>query len=94
MRKPSRQPWHPAEWEDADANALKALAIGDALPHQQKRALDWIISKACMTYDEAFVPGQPDVTANIGGRQTAGRQIVKLVNIDLNALREKKGTKP
>lgn len=84
-----RQPWHPAEWEPADAGALQALFRGDAGPDQQKRALKWIIESAAMTYDEAFVPGQPDVSNFLLGRMNVGKQLVKLLKINLNVLLKK-----
>lgn len=79
-----REPWHPAEWEPADAKSLQALATGAAEPEQQKRALDWII-KAAMTYDETFVPGQADVSNFLAGRRNVGTQIVKLLRLDVPA---------
>lgn len=88
MSDAQRQPWHPAEWELADAAALKALASGTADKHQQVRAIRWIVERAAMTYDQAFVPGSADVTAFIEGRRSVGNQIVKLVNLDLVALKK------
>ncbi len=88
-----REPWHPADWEPADAGALQALHRGDATPEQQQRALDWIIKKAAMTYDAAFVPGQPDVKDYLLGRQSVGQHIRALLHINLNALL-KKGASP
>jgi len=66
-----------ADYTDQDVAALKALA-GDK---RHERALRWIINEACLVYDEAFVPGQPDMTANRQGRRSAGLQIVKLINL-------------
>ncbi len=84
--------WLPGErevevalWELADAAAMKALARGDASADQQKRALDWIIRCAAMTYDESFVPGHPDVAAYRAGRISVGRQIVGLINAKIKS---------
>ena len=66
-----------ARYVDEDVAALKSLAL-DA---RHKRALEWIIRDACLTYDEPFVPGQPDLTLQRMGRRSAGLQIVKLINM-------------
>lgn len=86
---PAREPWHPAAWEPADVGAIQALHRGDASPDQQRRALKWIIESAAMTYDEAFVPGQPDVKDFLLGRMNVGKQIVKCLKINLNELLKK-----
>jgi hypothetical protein len=91
--KPAREPWHPANWEEQDAGAIQALSRGDATDAQQRRALEWIVHAACMTYDEPFVPGRPDVSDYLAGRMSVGRQIVKLTKIDLRALREARAKK-
>lgn len=81
------EPWKPPEWQNADAQAVKALARGDATPEQQRRALDWIIREACATYEFAFHPGANDRETNLAlGRQMVGQQIVKLINLDLQRI--------
>ena len=85
-----REPWHPADWEPADATALQALERGEATKEQQQRALRWIITSAAMTYDEPFVPGQADVTGYLAGRMSVGRQIVKLLKVSVRALLDAK----
>lgn len=81
--------WKPPAWEPADAQAVKALARGEAMPEQQRRALEWIIRAACGTYDFAYRPGENDRDTNVAlGRQMVGQQIVKLINLDLKRLRE------
>lgn len=86
--KPKRPPWAPAGYELSTASAVQALARGEANSAQQKEAVDWIIRKACLTYDECFIAGEPDATANMQGRRSAGLQIVKLINLNLAAFRE------
>ena len=81
----------PPAWDEADARALQRLAAGDATPEQQKRALNWIIHSACLTYDFPFRPGGAEGARETDlalGRQFAGQQIVKLVKIDLLALQQ------
>lgn len=89
MTQKVRQPWMPAEWEPADVSAVQALNRGDASPDAQRRALKWIIERVAMTYDQSFVPGQPDVTQFIEGKRSVGNQIVKLLKLDLAAIKKK-----
>lgn len=84
-------PWKPARWEVADVAAIQALQRGDAMEHQQQRALNWII-EACGTYDLSFRPGDDGErdTAFAEGKRSVGLQIVKLINLNLEALRKVK----
>ena len=82
-------PHAPAAYDDEDVAAVKAVAAGNASPGQQKRCLTWIIHKAAMTYDETFVPAQPDVSAFLAGRRNVGNQVLKLVNVPIEVLTRK-----
>jgi hypothetical protein len=76
-------PYRPPEYEPKHQGALQALANGTASAHQQRLALDWIVHKACGTYDEPYRPGGEDGSRDTTfalGRAFAGRQIVKLIN--------------
>ncbi|MBZ9981327.1 hypothetical protein LB521_09165 [Mesorhizobium sp. BR-1-1-8] len=84
-------PLAPASYEDLDVEAIKAVAAGYASEGQQKRALAWIVHHAAMTYDEMFVPGQPDVGHHLTGRRNVGNQILKLVNTPIHLLTKPKG---
>lgn len=64
-------------YDESVTSALKALERGDATADQQRRALDWIIQIPCATYQTTFVPGAPDQSAMLQGRQFAGQMIVK-----------------
>ena len=81
-RQARREPWHPASWGKADAEALQVLAADKA----HKRALAWIIERAAMTYDDPFVPGDANTSAYLAGRMSVGKQIVKLINVDLEKI--------
>ena len=84
-------PWKPPEYDQADAAAIQALVEGRAGSAQQKRAIKWIIEKACGTYDFAFRPGGAEGERDTGialGRQFVGQQIVKLVNIKIGMLKK------
>lgn len=75
----------PAEYEEADIYAIRALAAGNANESQQKRALDWIIHRAAGTYDLSYRPGGPEgdrETVFAEGRRFVGSQIVKLTKLD------------
>ena len=79
-------PFAPARYDRADAYAIKAVAKGKATEAQQRRAIDWIIRAAAMTYDETFVPGQPDLSDFLAGRRSVGLQVVKLINIPIELI--------
>lgn len=92
MSKPDKSsPWLPAEYEIADAAALQALERGEANDEQQRRALKWIIERACGTYDMSFRPG-PDGSRNTDfaeGKRYVGLTLVKMLKINLSLLRRK-----
>ena len=58
-----------------ETRALKALAKGEATPEQQKLALEAIIFKFSGFGDVPFVPGAPDESAFMSGRQFVGNRI-------------------
>lgn len=79
-------PWKPAQWEKADANAVRAMAAGEADPEQQRRALQWIIESAAGTYDAHYFPTDRE-TAFALGRAHVGQQIVKLIKLNPKLVR-------
>lgn len=82
-----QNPFVPAKYTRLDAYAIKAVVNGTATEGQQQRAMQWIIQAAAMTYDETFVPGQPDVSNFLAGRRSVGLQIVKLINIPIDLIK-------
>lgn len=80
--------WLPAKWELPDAHCLQALARGEADAQQQQRALSVIVEKLAGAYEETFVPRESDTSAFLAGRRSVGLQIVKLIKVDLAALRQ------
>ena len=88
--KTTTSPIQPAQWEPADAGALQALVRGEAEPHQQKRALDWIIKQAAGTYDLSYRPNSHDETQFAEGKRFVGLQIVKLLNLNLGVFKKEK----
>lgn len=82
-------PWKPTAWEHADALSLKRLALGQASSVEQQRAYRWILLCTGLN-DEPYRPGSEDgrrETDYALGKAHVGRQIVKLVNVDLARLR-------
>lgn len=78
-------------YELADADALQALLRGDADAGKQRRALNFIIEKIAATYDEPYRPGAEDGARDTTfalGRAFVGRQIVKLLKLNLSVLRK------
>ncbi len=75
-----------ASYDDAEVEAVKAVAKGNASPGQQQLAMQWIVHKAARTYDEPFMPGQGDLTIHLMGRRNVGLQIMKLVNVPVKKL--------
>lgn len=79
--------WLPVDdWEVADAAALQALEKGTASEDQQKRALAFIINKACRTYEASYSPVRDHDTSFAEGRRFSGLQIVKMLKLNVPAL--------
>ena len=87
MPRPS-DPWHPAEYEDADVAAFNALARGEATPEQQVRSLRFIVEQVARYYDISFHPENQRATDFAEGKRFVGAQIVKLTKLNAAALRK------
>lgn len=75
-------PDRPPEYDDTDIAAMQALILGEATPYQQKRALDWIIVRAALTYDQSFrSDGTGRADAFLEGRRFVGNQVIKLTKL-------------
>lgn len=74
-------PQMPVEYQPADVLAWQALQIGEAEPHQQKRALKWLIEQAAGTYEAHFYPTDRETAFSLG-RAFVGQQVVKMLNLD------------
>lgn len=70
-------------WEKSDVSSIQALSRGDATPEQQKKALDFIINKVCLTYDMPYRPDSGRDTDFLLGRMFVGQQIVKFIKVNL-----------
>ena len=71
----------------ADAVAIQAIGKGTADPVQQKRALEWILRQASALGGQSFRP-DPMQTAFHEGRRFVGNQIVGLLKLDTNKLKD------
>jgi hypothetical protein len=69
-----------------DAHALRALRAGTASEDQQRRALDWILLKACRVGDLPWEETDRE-TAFAIGRMFVGKEIGHLLICDLSTLR-------
>jgi hypothetical protein len=81
-------PWEFVEPTLEEARALKAVAVGEATSEQQKRALSWIIHRACGYSLDPFAPGQPDVMANRVGRRGVAVLITQVLLTKSDDLRK------
>ena len=84
---PKAEPWKPAAWDKADAGAIQALNRGEAAPHQQQRAMKYIVEVLCGTYDMSFRPNDRD-TCFAEGKRAVGLGLVKLANLNLGAFKD------
>lgn len=92
MSKKPLGPWMPVEYEIADVSAIQALMIGEATPEQQKRAMFWIVEKACATYQPSFWPGGEEGQRNTDfaeGKRFVGNSIVKMTKLNVSAMRRR-----
>lgn len=95
-----REVWWPPEWTDDDVRAVQSIALfaqGAEKPWEPgheppvptpldcKRALDFIIHKACSTYENSFIANDPNgrIGAFQEGRRFAGQQLIKIMKIKL-----------
>ena len=80
-KPPPGAAWTPAPYEPADIAAIQALARGDAEPHQQTRALRWIVETISATYDQSFRPDSERESAFAEGRRFVGLTLVKATKL-------------
>lgn len=87
-RSSKHEPWLPAAYTDRDVGAIQALARGDADEAAQKHVLRYIVETLCSCYDMSFRPESDRATAFAEGRRFVGLQIVKMMKLDVSALRK------
>jgi hypothetical protein len=84
-KKEWRIPFLPVQYEAADASAFQALQTGTAEPHQQQRALKWLIESAASTYEFQLCETDRE-TAFALGRAFVGQQVVKMLRINTSTM--------
>lgn len=75
-----------APWDEADVSSLQALANGTANAEQQKRALNWIIYKACHFDDLSYRPDSERDSAFADGSRFVALQVNALLTTNLRSL--------
>lgn len=80
----------PPQWAIADAAAIQALHRGEATAEQQRRALKFIIEDIGIANEWPFDPDSDRDTHIALGRQFCGKQVIKLLKINLAAIKEKR----
>ena len=81
-----KHPDAPIDATMADAHALRALHTGTASEDQQRRALAWVLQKACQVGGLPWWPTDRD-TAFAMGRLFVGKEIGRLLTCDMSTLR-------
>lgn len=86
---PKKDPWLPPDYDDLTIYAVRALAKGEAAPHQQKRFWEYVmyLTKASEAYaDLSFRPGEQGVRATdfAEGAKSVGLNLRKLLRPELN----------
>ncbi|HUV52104.1 MAG TPA: hypothetical protein VMW64_03415 [Dehalococcoidia bacterium] len=71
----------PVKYEAADVTAIQLLERGECPPELQKRALKWIINDVCVTYNQSYIPKDPDGTAFNEGARFCGNTIIKMLKL-------------
>jgi len=75
------------QYQSAVATAIQQLEQGTAGPDMQKKALDWIITLVCATYDQSYIPGDTHETAFNEGKRYCGNTIIKMLKVEPGKLR-------
>jgi len=88
---PSVRVVEPADYGVPEVAAWQAIAQGNATKDQQILALKWLLEGPCAINDLQYRPGEDgrrDTDFALGKRYV-GQQVVKLIKIDIAALRKR-----
>lgn len=77
-------PWKPPQWTEEAIGAVQALHRGDAQPHQQKLALDFIVRVLSDNGGLGWHPTSPHEASFAAGRRYPGVEIAKAIKINLS----------
>jgi len=94
LKIPSSSVIVPAEYGLPEASAWQAIARGEANKDQQILALRWLLNGPCGLHDLQYRPGENGRrdTDFACGKRYVGQQVVKLININIAALQQRKRT--
>lgn len=84
-------PHVPPKWEVEDLGAFQALVNGEAMPHQQQRAMRFLIQNICGLNDLSYWPGDQHATAFAEGKRFVALQIQKMTILNPDAFTKKDG---
>lgn len=87
IKVPPHAPYAPCPYVLADAVAIRAVTAGTANEAQQQRAMAFIINALCRTYDLSYRPESTRDTDFAEGMRHVGLQLVKFINLPLEALK-------
>lgn len=79
---PAPDPRAPASFTDVEAHAIQAIIRGDASAHQQRMAMQWIITQGAIAYGQHFNENDR-LEAFALGRAFVGQQLIGIARIDL-----------
>ena len=85
LPRAQREPWLPREFDVSDSAAVRAVRNGVATEHQQRTAMEFIITKLCGVGMQPFVPGDPAATNLALGRLAVGLELINLSEIRLRS---------
>jgi len=77
---------HSRPLSEYEVHSLRALEAGEANPHQQTTALAVIVQVLSGAYDLEYIPGSPEGSSFRGGRSFVGKEIIKILRVDLDKL--------
>ena len=72
----------------SEISALQALFRGEAQAHQQNLALQFIVADLAQAYDRTFDPASDRLSAFAEGRRFVGLEILRLLDVNIAALKE------
>ena len=77
----------PPAYNAAIVRAVQDREQGQAVEHQQKILLEWIITQASDAYGLSYRPGDTHDTAFAEGRRFVGLEIVKMLKLEASKIK-------
>src|SRR6187549_2463840 len=82
----------PAPFDLPDVAAVQAVYGGRGTEEQQRRAMEWVIKKAAQIGSQSYRAGDSHATAFVEGRRFVGAQILSLLALSMEDLKQRKAT--